>query len=207
MTSTWNDLLFQFDLDGGAKAIIDLWENGGIANFFRVHQSKSVRDIDVCDPRMYERALTDRYHLNSFAFAPDGDLMLSLGQIRVNGHCESALVALGANGGARVVHHNSNAPVPSHNIEFMPDGTLLHAETANARVLRVYPNRQMAAETVLETNGGYTRGLCLLKDGRAVVGVQNEVWIFDPTSGEIAQRIRISDDARESVHSIVVVDW
>ncbi len=206
VASTLNDLLFQFDCDGHVKERIDLWESGGITDIFGIREINRVRTDDLRDPQTYEKALTDRFHLNSFAFAPDGDLMLSLGQMRVNGHFESALVMLGANGAARVVHHNPHAPVPSHNIVFLPDGSLLHAETANARVLRIDPRGDNPPKTVLETNGGYTRGLCLLSDGRVAVGVQNECWIVELETGEIMQRIRISDDLRESIHSIVVAD-
>ena len=206
VASTLNDLIFQFDCNGDVKEIIDLWKNRGIAAIFGVPKNIRERVNGTGDPRAPDRALTDRFHLNSFEFASDGDLILSLGQVRVNGHFESALVALGANGDVRVVHRNSNAPVPSHNIVLLPDGTLLHAETANSRVIRVDTNCENGVSAVLETNGGYTRGLCMLKSGQAAVGVQNEVWVFDPSSGHVAQRIRISDDARESVHSIVVMN-
>lgn len=206
VASTLNDLIFQFDCDGNVVEIIDLWANGGIAAILGIPQNTHVHVRGLGDLMAPERALTDRFHLNSFAFSPDGHLMLSLGQVRVNGHFESALVAMGANGDARVMHRNSSALVPSHNIAFLPDGTLLHAETANARIIRVDPNCQNAALTVLETSGGYTRGLCTLKNDRAAVGVQNEVWVFVPSSGQIEQRLRISDDPRESVHSIVVMD-
>lgn len=205
VASTLNDLIFHFDRDGHAKEIIDLWGNGHIAAVCGIPKNTHLPD-NGGDPRVADRALTDRFHLNSFAFSPDGDLILSLGQVRVNGHFESALVKLVANGDARVVYRNLDAPVPSHNIVFMPDGTLLHAETANARVIRVDPVCQNTAQTILETNGGYTRGLCMLENERAAVGVQNEVWIFLPSSGQIEQRIRISEDPRESVHSIAVME-
>jgi hypothetical protein len=84
----------------------------------------------------------------------------------------------------------------------MPDGVILHCDTARRQVIALNPDGTSQAREIVSTDG-FTRGLCLLGDGRVAVGVQNEVLLFNPHCVTDIQRIRISEDPRESVHSIV----
>ena len=205
VASTRNDRLFQFDLDGNVKDRFDPWDMGFVQDAFGIARGRSDAAGDLRDPRTHDKSQTDRLHLNSFAFADDGGLLVSLGQVRVNGHCESAIVRFGASGGADVVHHAAAAPVPAHNVIELPDGTIVHCDTANGQVIAIDPAPGNDVKTLLQTCGGYARGLCVLDDRRLAVGVQNEVWLFDPVNTGEVRRIRVSDDPRESVHSIVNV--
>lgn len=202
VASTRNDLLFQFDLDGKMKETIDPWECGDIADAFGVAPKKLGRTGELRDPRTHDKSTTDRLHLNSFAFMDDGRLLVSLGQVRVNSHCESAVLRLGANGGYDVIHGHLRALVPAHNVLPMLDGTVLHCDTASAQVVRIDPSIRVGPQPVIETNGGYTRGLCRLGDGTIAVGVQNEVWLFNPNNRNMIHKVRVSNDSRVSVHSI-----
>lgn len=202
VASTRNDRLFQFDFDGKVRDIVDPWQMGFVEDMFGMMKKGEVSAGDLRDPRTHEKSRTDRLHLNSLAFTNAGDLIVSLGQVRVNGHCESALVRLGASGGAEIVHRRDDAPVPAHNIVEMPDGRLLHCDTANQRVVAIDPESGNA-RTIIATDGGYTRGLCRLDDGRLALGAQNEVWVFHPDRAANIERFRISNDPRESIHSIV----
>jgi hypothetical protein len=200
--STRNDRLMEFDLDGRLTDCLNPWDMGLIEDAFRIWRGVGVGADDLRDPRTHDKAQTDCLHLNSFAFASSGDLIVSLGQVRVNGHCESALVRVGAAGGAEIVHRRSAAPVPAHNVLVTPDGSILHADTANGQVVALGSRPGQTPQSILTTGGGYTRGLCLLDDGRIAVGVQNEVWLLDSATLCNVQRILISHDPRESVHSI-----
>ncbi|NUM52790.1 MAG: hypothetical protein HUU46_04020 [Candidatus Hydrogenedentes bacterium] len=202
VASTRNDCLVQFDLDGNVRDIVDPWGMGFVEEAFGVPRKREVTVDDLRDPRTHEKSQTDRLHLNSFAFTDAGDLIISLGQIRVNGHCESALVKLGASGGVELIHRNAEAPVPAHNIVALPDGRLLHCDTGGRQVVAIEP-QSGCVQPIIKMFGGYTRGLCRLNDDRMAVGVQNEVWMFDPDRAGHVERIRISDDPRESIHSIV----
>lgn len=216
VASTRNDRLLQFDMDGRLIDALDPWCSGVVEEMFGIRRTGVDQPVDFRDPRSHESRATDRLHLNSFAFLPSGDRLLSFGQVRVNGHCESALIRVRANGGTDLVHRLPSVEVPSHNIALLPDGRILHARTGNGEVQIIGaegsgPSRVTPAgatnspsETVLRTRAGYIRGLCPIDNATVAVGIQNEVWIVDVHARRRVTRIKLSEDLRESVHSIVL---
>jgi len=203
--STRNDLLIAMNKDGGINDIVEVWEAGNIAETFGVRRRNEASKIDFREPGSHDKLDTDLLHVNSFAFSGDGDVIVSLGQIRVNGHSESALLRLEATGGAEVIHHCPIAPVPAHNVLRLSNGRILHAQTQHGQVIEI-DSFAKTHKTLISTTSGYIRGLALVNEDTVAVGVQNEVWLCDIASGIILECIVISRDVRESVHSIALLE-
>ncbi|MDZ4858282.1 MAG: hypothetical protein SGI88_04810 [Candidatus Hydrogenedentes bacterium] len=199
--STRNDMLIAMNRDGRITDTVDVWDAGDIEHTFGVRRSNKVNETVCRERTTHDKLDTDLLHVNSFAFSADGDLVVSLGQIRVNGHSESALLRLGVSDGAEVIYHSPTAPVPAHNVLRLPNGRILHAQTQHGQVIEIDP-RTKTHKALISARTGYIRGLALLNEHTLAVGVQNEVWLCDIESGVILECIVISNDARESVHSI-----
>jgi len=91
--------------------------------------------------------------------------------------------------------------LPRHNIAHIPGGHVLLNDTSKGEVLR-FDLETSEVHACVSVGEGYLRGLLPLEDGRVAVGAQQRIVVLSPTPNSPAYSIRLSDDPRESVHSI-----
>ena len=208
VTSTRNDLLFQFLPDGTLRDCInvrtlepvqELLEPNGIPEI-----DPRSAGIDFRDPRTHDPSIFDQTHLNGVAFGANGDMFLSLGKFGVNGHAASALLSLAEDGTSAAIGMLNGADVPRHNVVPLSDGTVLLNDTPAGAVVHFSPHTNGELLRV-DVNRGYLRGLLQLEDGRLIVGAQNKLVVARLHHEARKHTIQLSPDSRESVHSIAAL--
>jgi len=205
VTSTRNDLLFQFHPDGTLRDCINVRTLEPVAELLEPNGVPDVdplsAGIDFRDPRTHDPSVFDRTHLNGVAFGANGDMILSLGKFGVNGHAGSALLALAQDGTSAAIGMLEGADVPRHNIVPLSDKTLVFNDTPAGAVVHFSPltNGELLR---VDENLGYLRGLLQLEDGRLIVGAQNKLVVTRLHDEARKHAIELSPDSRESVHSI-----
>jgi hypothetical protein len=90
VTSSRNDLLFCFDLNGEISKYHDLRQHREITAFSKhpirpfINKSNVFRGkINFRDPRTHDNVVTDMLHVNSLAFLNNGEVLISCGLLRV----------------------------------------------------------------------------------------------------------------------------
>ncbi len=90
VTSTNNDLLFCFDLNGNLVKFIDVRKFEYIKDISNNRIQPYLSDdgiingkINFRDPRSYDHIITDALHVNSFIVLDNGDFLISCGLLRV----------------------------------------------------------------------------------------------------------------------------
>lgn len=209
VTSTRNDLILQFSPEGRLLDHIDVHRFDVVVE---LHQSNPMSGreellsgaIDFRDPRTHNKDGYDTAHVNAVTFGPEGDLIVLLGQTGRPENPISALLSIDENGVASVPLALGDAIVPRHNALFLPEGDLVLSDTPQGELVHVAPiSGSELSRTKLQ--GGYLRGLVRLDDGRLVVGQQEYLVILGASGQDSGDRIRLSSDSRESVHSIEVL--
>jgi hypothetical protein len=89
VTSTRNDLVFEFDLAGNVQRCINLRSFRELGTTLQWKEPCYLTDTDIFsgtidfhDPRTHERSFSDSMHVNSLCFLPDGALLILLGRLR-----------------------------------------------------------------------------------------------------------------------------
>lgn len=208
VTSTRNDTLFQFHPDGRLQDCLNVRTMDSVKEFCDAdglvqHGDLLQSGVDFRDPRSHEPAIYDRTHLNGVAFGPAGELIVSLGQIRSNSGNLSSLVTSG-NGFGNSISVLPDADVPRHNVTTHPDGTLFYNDTPSSEIIEINPLNGSEKRRI-NVNKGYLRGLLRLDDGRLVAGAQNTLVLITLDASRPATRIQLTEDYRESVHSIAAL--
>lgn len=204
VTSTRNDLLFQFYPDGRLVDCLNVRMLDPVQEFadqaeIRFPNEAGMLNADLRDPRSHDSGVSDGTHLNGIAFDPSGKMVLSLGRIEANGHSHSMLVS--SNGGDRWDGLAfDDATVPRHNVA-LSDGCLIHNDTPSGEIVLIDALDGAERERIA-IGDRYLRGLLQLDDGRLIVGAQNDLAIVALHGGDSPVTIRLSNDPRESVHSI-----
>ncbi|MBX7255963.1 MAG: hypothetical protein K1Y02_06345 [Candidatus Hydrogenedentes bacterium] len=213
VTSTRNDLLLIFDCAGRLRKYhnarewtqvkgfagwraVNLLEEGGI----------HAGHLDFRDPRTHEKDAYDGAHLNSVCLAPDGTLYVSLGLVRneEEGPGKACVVRLREGRDAEILYMRHNVHVAIHNLVMQPDRTLLFLDTGEGELVRLRTDDgEVLSRHAFSSE--YLRGLCRFEDGRLVIGDQNSVLFFDPATPSATRRVVLSENSRESVHSIAVL--
>ncbi len=209
VTSTRNDLLFQFHPDGSLLDCLNIRTMEAVSDLLKSTNQSALVDpasvsIDFRDPGSHDPSQFDRTHLNGLLFRPDGGLLLSLGQMDTGGERISALLTMDHSGDSQITRVSGNASVPRHNLVSLPDGTLLCNDTPSSAIVHVDGASGDVMERI-DVDEGYLRGLLRLGDGRLVLGAQNDLIITTFGQDTPQTAIRLSSDARESVHSIAVL--
>jgi hypothetical protein len=208
VTSTRNDRLFQFHPDGRLQDYFNVRTMDSVKEFCDLdglvqHGNLLQSEIDFRDPRSHDPAIYDRTHLNGVAFGPAGELIVSLGQIKSSSGYLSSLVTSG-NGFGNPVSVLPDADVPRHNVTIHPDGTLFYNDTPSGEIVEINPLNG-SEKRRFNVNKGYLRGLLRLDDGRLVAGAQNTLVIITLDASRPETLIQLTDDYRESVHSIAAL--
>ncbi len=204
VTSTRNDLLFQFHPDGRFIECLNVRTLEPVREFtdqagIRFPNEAGMLDADLREPQSHDSVMSDGTHLNGIAFDPEGKMVLSLGRIDANGHSLSMLVSSnGADGWDGLAF--DDATVPRHNV-VLSDGCMIHNDTPSGEIVLI-DALNGAERRRIAVGDRYLRGLMQLDDGRLVVGAQNELAIVALREAESRVTIRLSNDPRESVHSI-----
>lgn len=215
VTSTRNDLLLGFDDQSRLVEYHNVrtwrrvreclgWSAVNLLSDGDIHSGR----IDFRDPATHEKQDYDEAHVNSMCASPDGGMYVTLGFVRARtaGETGKACVARVDEGSeAEMVYFCEEAPVPMHNLVLQPDGSLLLLDTGNGALIRIHSKISEVLST-WNFPSRYLRGLCRFPDGRLAIGDQNSVLIFDPGAPSGCQRILLSENVRESVHSIACTD-
>lgn len=204
VTSTRNDLLFQFHPDGRLVDCLNVRTLEPVQELMEQVQSPLVHEswmqhADLRDPRSHDSVMSDGTHFNGIAFDSSGKMVLSLGRIGSNGRSHSMLVSRsGAAGWDGLAF--GDATVPRHNV-LLSEEFLIHNDTPAGEIVMIDMLNGMERWRI-DAGNRYLRGLMQLDDGRLVVGAQNELVIVALHDAETPVTIRLSSDPRESVHSI-----
>jgi len=215
VTSTRNDLVLVFDGDG------NLIEHHNARTWSRVraklnwHAANYLDDgavhaghIDFRNPTTHEKEFYDGAHVNSVCLCPGGDVLLSMGLIVSDSDADAgkgAIVRLREGTEPDLVYFQSDMRVAIHNLALQPDGTVLFLDTGAGALTRINPDtgallsRQSFASQ-------YLRGLHRFEDGRLAIGDQNSILFYDPAALTPHGRTKISENSRESVHSIISIE-
>lgn len=206
VTSTRNDLLLAFHLDGRIAECIDPWQSEALQALTDGHggaASYRFDGVDFRDPRTHDKTRTDQLHLNGFATCADG-FRLTLGQVRTNGRPFSAVVKFTSNSDSSIETRLSDAVVPSHNLLPWDVNTYLHVHSAACAVLAVDVHGGVSTE-IGRYDRGFLRGLCRLDAMHYAVGAQNVLLVFQFGNPNPVRRIAISANPNESIHTIAAL--
>ena len=204
ITSTRNDLLMEFDREGQLRARMNLRAADSLAELHHSGWWRSPEGIDFRDPRTHDKTRYDSLHVNGLSFGPDNSLVVSLGQMASANGAQSGLLRLDSTGASAMTWMQDDATVPRHNALYLPEGMLLVNDTPRGEVVCLDPISGLEHKRI-DIGAGYLRGLAQLDDGRIVTGAQQDLALVDPRAPDAPCFIRLSHDARESVHSIAVL--
>ncbi len=214
VTSTRNDLLLVFDKDANLVGHYNAREWSCVRERLGWHAPDYLDDrcilsgrIDFRNPATHDKALYDGAHVNSVCVCPDGEVLVAMGLVVITPETnegKAAVVRLRDGVSPEAIHVQKDTTVAIHNLLIQPDGTLLFLDTGAGALVRL--NRDTGALLSRRAfPSRYLRGLHRFDDGRLAVGDQNSILVYDPAVPSPCARISISDNPRESVHSIAAI--
>ena len=202
VTSTRNDIIFEFDLEGGIHDVFNVHADPGLLAGIGWRIKNHLRrdtvlggKIDFRDPRTHCVERFDRTHLNSVCFLPDGDMLVSLGHLMPSSLEMLSPAVIGANQWLReALPFEKQA-----NTELIVSPTL-----GKSAVVRVHSNGD-ARVLLLLSQATVPKHNVMCMPGGDVIHLDTsngEIIRFDPASGEIESRIKVADNFLRGVHPI-----
>lgn len=214
VTSTRNDIIFEFDLEGEIHDVFNVHADvdllAGIGRRSKNHLRRDTvlsGEIDFRDPRTHRLERFNRTHLNSVCFLPDGDMLVSLGQLmpaslEILWRTKGVLIDIGvwpAVIGASQWLRDALHLEKQANTELLVSPTL-----ARSAVVRVRSNGDASVPLLLSQTAVPNHNVMCMPGGDVIhLDTNNgEIICFDPASGEIGSRIKVADDFLRGVHPI-----
>jgi hypothetical protein len=208
VTSTENDLVFQFDLGGRILSTFNYKDHAVTIRELGLKPSQTIpldRDAilagsrDYRDPRTHRIAQTNNAHLNSLCFLENGDMLVSLG--RLTPWKMAVLMSLkGILTKARIyaiIVAVNQALIKLLGLKRQKNSALAFVPaTAQSVILRVTPAGACTILFRFDDTTVPNHSLCPLDNGTVLYCDTNNgnLLVLDPDSGTVCKRIFVAED-------------
>ena len=202
VTSTSNDRLFAFDLDGHTERTIDCRPNALSVE----DRTRPPDDLDYRDPRTHDPTAHDQTHLNSVAFLPDGAMLVSLGRLKDSpaGLTRSTVRRIEADGDQSFPMTIKGTDHPSHSLCVLDGDHVAYLDTNAGDLLQFYASDPDCCSRI-HVAEEFLRGMVRLSAEQVVVGGGASLSVIDLPSGDVRKCVTLCDDPRVSVYAIVTL--
>lgn len=206
VTSSRNDLVFCFDLDGKLITYLDVREfkvfNNLSNNALKPFLSKKeiVRGkINFRDPRTHDHAITDRLHINSFTVLSNGEYLLSCGLLRIIDNLTLHKINnwLKRSPFSKLFFkiYQFNRKIFKKNVNLNFESTQISKKESVSMVLKLTKNLTIEDHFALEKCKVPSHSLRLLNDQESIYlnTSTGELIVFDPTNFSIISKTKIGE--------------
>jgi hypothetical protein len=204
VTSSRNDLIFEFDLEVNIQSHLNLrsfdqlkaagWNKPNLLTQADILSGQ----LDFHDPRQYKEWIYDRFHVNSLCFLPNGDILIMLGYL--SSAATYFIRALKAHL-LRTGRWQSLVAVNQLVRRIFRLKPAMHTEmVANvsigkSAIVRLHQNSQVSLLLSLPRVNSPTHSLLATADGAILFNFTStgEVVCLDPEKSRILRKVRVTD--------------
>lgn len=215
VTSSRNDLVFCFDLQGNIINVLDIRENFTLGSDTKPFLTqKQIHDgtINFRDPRTHDHFVTDLLHINSLAFFDSESFLLSIGLVRKIDH---KLLHRINNKFKNQIHTNLIDDI-NQNLKKLIKRTskneTINTKTESISALLLYnQGRGFSQRLTLENCRVPSHSVRVLRDSSAIYlnSTTGEIIHFDPTGSGVYSSMKIGNrflrGAKELPDSTIMV--
>ena len=116
----------------------------------------------------------------------------------------SAVVQISPDGAHRLVLALPDATVPSHSLLALSAEQAVYLNTTQGEIVHFsLPGGDVLSST--RVTDGFLRGVIRLPDGKLLMGSRGELIVFDLSRLEVIDRLRLTEDANESVYDLKIL--
>ncbi len=204
VTSTRNDLVFRFSLEGIVQEVIDVRTFVPALGFAKwkvkpllTQQQLLEGVIDFRNPLSHKEATWDSAHVNSITFLHSGEMLFSLGLMKSNQHMllmkfKAPLIKYGVWKKIQWFNNFLHKKMPESkktNVETL----VMHPTPGSSAVIHINKDRHVENILFLKGTTSPCHSVMMLKDGSATYldTTHGELVHFSPDTGEILETFRV----------------
>jgi hypothetical protein len=221
VTSSRNDLVFEFDLDGNVKRFLNMRAHPEVAQRLAWRERNLLDDesietgrIDFRDPRTHRYETYDGAHVNSVAVLPSGDVLVMMGIIWTRSMTSLFTLKkyLKKSGLWKPLVGVSNIGARLFKLEKPLNSEMaFQVATGKSAVVRFHTNGEVSVPFIVPNTNTPVHSLMAQADGTAFFNDTDSgnVVHFDPDTGETLSRTDVGEAflrgiARVSQNQVVV---
>src|SRR5713101_2938073 len=204
VTSTRNDLIFEFDLDGDIHQCLDLRNFRELGTTLHGKEPRYLTDTDIFsgttdfrDPRSHDRLRSDSMHVNSVCFLPDGAMLILLGRLRPSptAFLPAFKAALERCGWWTPLLRASRALLQKLHLEkTRVTREAVDLLTGQAVIVRIGPDGKFSIPLMLHRATHPAHSLCAQQDGTVLFNdtTTAEIVHLDPNTHAVLSRMKVA---------------